>query len=160
MAILPYIEQQELYNKFKLDEPWDSPHNKALIKEMPHVYRLPEPARRPSRARRPTRASSARRRSSTSRQGDGDARSHRRDVEHDHGRRGQGRRALDQARRPAVRPGGRTVPLYGAGSPHPGGFNALFADGSVRFIKNTIDPQVFKALITTHGGEVIAPDRF
>ncbi len=25
VAILPYVEQQELYNKFKLDEPWDSP---------------------------------------------------------------------------------------------------------------------------------------
>ena len=44
--------------------------------------------------------------------------------------------------------------LYGAGSPHPGGFNALFADGSVRFIKNSIDLHVFKALITRAGGEV------
>ena len=41
VAILPYVEQQELYNKFKLDEPWDSPHNKALIKEMPPVYLCP-----------------------------------------------------------------------------------------------------------------------
>ena len=41
VAILPYIEQQELYNKFKLDEPWDSPHNKALLKEMPPIYRCP-----------------------------------------------------------------------------------------------------------------------
>lgn len=41
VAILPFIEQQELYDKFKRDEPWDSPHNKALLKEMPPVYRCP-----------------------------------------------------------------------------------------------------------------------
>ena len=50
--------------------------------------------------------------------------------------------------------------LYGAGSPHPGGFNCGFADGSVRFIKNSINLQVFKALITRAGGEVIAADSF
>ena len=49
--------------------------------------------------------------------------------------------------------------LYGAGSPHPGGFNAAFADGSVRFIKNTVNPDVWKALITRAGGEVITADR-
>ena len=41
VAILPYIDQQALYDKFKLDEPWDSPHNKALLKEMPAIYRCP-----------------------------------------------------------------------------------------------------------------------
>ncbi len=35
VLILPYIEQQALYDKFHLDEPWDSEHNKALISEMP-----------------------------------------------------------------------------------------------------------------------------
>jgi hypothetical protein len=28
VAILPYLEQQALYNQFKLDEPWDSEHNR------------------------------------------------------------------------------------------------------------------------------------
>src|ERR1700731_3796855 len=41
VAILPYIEQQELYKKFKRDEPWDSPHNKALLKEVPTTYVCP-----------------------------------------------------------------------------------------------------------------------
>ena len=49
VAILPYVEQQALYNKFKLDEPWDSPHNKALIEEMPAVYACPS-GKKPSRA--------------------------------------------------------------------------------------------------------------
>lgn len=36
--LLPFVEQKKLYEKFHLDEPWDSPHNKALIAEMPKVY--------------------------------------------------------------------------------------------------------------------------
>jgi uncharacterized protein (TIGR03067 family) len=38
VAILPYIEQNALYMQFKLDEPWDSPHNKKLIPMMPKIY--------------------------------------------------------------------------------------------------------------------------
>jgi hypothetical protein len=38
VAILPYLEQFALYQKFRLDEPWDSPHNASLLKEMPRVY--------------------------------------------------------------------------------------------------------------------------
>jgi Protein of unknown function (DUF1559)/Domain of unknown function (DUF4190) len=40
VAILPYIEQQDLYRRFHLDEPWDSPHNIKLLPLMPKVYRL------------------------------------------------------------------------------------------------------------------------
>lgn len=39
--ILPYLEQQQLYDRFRLDEPWDSEHNKALIAEMPEVFTAP-----------------------------------------------------------------------------------------------------------------------
>jgi uncharacterized protein (TIGR03067 family) len=39
--LLPYVEQQELYDQFKLDEPWDSPNNKKLIERMPRIYASP-----------------------------------------------------------------------------------------------------------------------
>ena len=39
--ILPYIEEEALYEKFKLDEPWNSPHNLKLVEEMPDVFRSP-----------------------------------------------------------------------------------------------------------------------
>jgi hypothetical protein len=39
--ILPYIEQQELYREFHLDEPWDSEHNRKLIAKMPKTYHSP-----------------------------------------------------------------------------------------------------------------------
>ena len=36
--ILPFLGHDELYKKFHLDEPWDSPHNIKLLEEMPAVY--------------------------------------------------------------------------------------------------------------------------
>jgi RNA polymerase sigma factor (sigma-70 family) len=38
VAILPFIEEGALYKQFKLDEPWDSDHNKKLIAKMPRLY--------------------------------------------------------------------------------------------------------------------------
>jgi hypothetical protein len=36
--ILPFMELAPLYERFKLDEPWDSEHNKQLIPLMPQVF--------------------------------------------------------------------------------------------------------------------------
>ncbi len=38
VQILPFIEETPLYMKFKLDEPWDSEHNKNLIGKMPKLF--------------------------------------------------------------------------------------------------------------------------
>jgi prepilin-type processing-associated H-X9-DG protein len=38
VAILPYIEEGELYKEFKLDEPWDGPNNIKLLAKMPMLY--------------------------------------------------------------------------------------------------------------------------
>ena len=39
--ILPYLGEEKLYKEFHLDEPWDSPHNKKLLSQMPKIYRAP-----------------------------------------------------------------------------------------------------------------------
>lgn len=39
--ILPFLGEGDLHSKFKLDEPWDSDHNKKLIKRMPAVFKNP-----------------------------------------------------------------------------------------------------------------------
>ena len=36
--ILPYMEENDLYEQFHLDEPWDSEHNKTLIEKLPRCY--------------------------------------------------------------------------------------------------------------------------
>ena len=47
-----------------------------------------------------------------------------------------------------------------ARSYHPGGVNALLADGSVKFFKKTISVAVWRALSTTTGGEVVSADSY
>lgn len=47
-----------------------------------------------------------------------------------------------------------------AQSNHPGGVNVMLADGSVRFIKDSISPQTWMALGTRANGEVISSDSY
>ena len=53
-------------------------------------------------------------------------------------------------------PGKGTGGTWGISSDHPGGANALFVDGSVHFLANTLSPETLTALSTRDGGEVIA----
>jgi len=46
----------------------------------------------------------------------------------------------------------------GARSRHPGGINVLLGDGSVRFLKNSINMSVWLGLNTINGGEIISAD--
>ena len=43
---------------------------------------------------------------------------------------------------------------------HPGGINCLFGDGSVHFIKNSINPVTLRGLVTLNGGEVLSSDSY
>ncbi len=54
--------------------------------------------------------------------------------------------------------GGPTYMSLCASSFHPGGANTLFADGSVHFIKDSINPVTWRALGTISGREVISSD--
>jgi prepilin-type processing-associated H-X9-DG protein len=158
VTILPYLEQQELYNKFKLDEPWDSPQNKALIKEMPAVYLCPS-------RKRPEAGTTAYRvfvgDGAMFQEGQGTPIQAITDGTSNTIMVVESTDAVPWTKPDDLKFDPKAKPsLYGAGSPHPGGFNAGFADGSVRFIKNSINLEVWKALITRASGEVIAADAF
>jgi prepilin-type N-terminal cleavage/methylation domain-containing protein/prepilin-type processing-associated H-X9-DG protein len=43
---------------------------------------------------------------------------------------------------------------------HPGGANLLFGDGSVRFIKDSVNPVTLRGLVTLNGGEVLSSDQY
>jgi hypothetical protein len=38
VLLLPYLGEKKLYEQFKLDEPWDGPHNRTLLARMPPVF--------------------------------------------------------------------------------------------------------------------------
>jgi hypothetical protein len=41
VRMLPYLGEQDLHAQFKLDEPWDSEHNKKLVEKMPKIFASP-----------------------------------------------------------------------------------------------------------------------
>ena len=46
--------------------------------------------------------------------------------------------------------------MIAASSNHPGGVNVLFMDGSVRFVKNSVNYQTWYAIATLNSGEVVS----
>ena len=52
-------------------------------------------------------------------------------------------------------PGRGVAGTWGMSSDHPGGVNALFVDGSARFLTDGLSPQTLAALATRDGGEVV-----
>ncbi len=56
--------------------------------------------------------------------------------------------------------GGPTFGAITSRSYHPGGVNALFADGSVHFIKDSVNLLTWRALGTIGGGEVTSSDQY
>ncbi|SIO44150.1 prepilin-type processing-associated H-X9-DG domain-containing protein [Singulisphaera sp. GP187] len=156
VAILPYLEQQDLYNAFHLDEPWDSPHNKTLIKRMPTTYACPsqldiEPGTTIYRL-------------FTGKGAAFDLPEGTKIADISDGLSNSV--GIVEAKEPVIWTQPEDLPFNGdgaaaltlAGSKHPGGFNALFLDGAVRFLKVSIAADVFKALLTRDGGELVQGD--
>ncbi len=158
VAILPYIEQQTLYDRFKLDEPWDSPHNKALIKEMPTTYLCP------SRTNAEAGTTTYRvfvGKGALFEEGEGLGIQNVTDGTSNTIMVVESKDAVPWSKPDDLKFDMAAKPsLNGAASSHPGGFNAAFADGSVRFIKNAVNLITFKALITRASGEVVSSDAY
>ena len=158
VAILPYIEQQDLYNQYRFDEPWDGPNNRKLIDRMPALYAYPAFDGTPSSRSSPSyfvftgdsTIGGVEGGSQLSQITDGTSNTilaveARRDI---------------PWTRPEDLPFDPKAPLAGLGGFTPDGFNALFCDGAVRHLKKSINTMVLKALITRDGGEVISTDTF
>ncbi|MFO0865617.1 MAG: DUF1559 domain-containing protein [Gemmataceae bacterium] len=156
VAILPYLEQEKLYRQFKLDEPWDSEHNKKLIPLMPKLYENPNAPTEAGMTRFQVvvggkKGASALFLEPTEKVGfqkivDGTSNTVM-VVE--------GEKAV-----PWTKPEDASIDANG-GSPrlfrHASGHIVLFADGSVRILPSTIREATLKALITRDGGEPVGP---
>jgi prepilin-type processing-associated H-X9-DG protein len=166
VAILPFVEQNVLLNEFKLDEPWDSPHNKALIERMPPSYAIPGAEAGPGMTFYRGFSGAHTLFDPQLKNGIGiqnvtDGTSNTLGIieakEAVPWTKPDEEIAFDAT---ATKPEQLQELLSSVGSHFPGGFNALFLDGSVRFLKLSINPQVLKALITRDAGEVISSDSF
>ena len=86
------------------------------------------------------------------------------DVHPEHPRDDDGQRPPTDIDLTSMRDGeSTTLPTYAAvtaRSFHPGGVSAMMLDGSVRFVKNTVDLRVWRGLGTRAGGETISADAY
>jgi hypothetical protein len=153
VQILPFIEHQNLYQEFHLDEAWDSPHNKKLIARMPVVYRSPLAKAGPGKTTYLVVVGK------DTMFPPGDKGVQVRDVtdglsqtllivEADDGHAVPWTKPEDLRFNPQD-------PFQGLGGKATGRFLAAFADGSVRVISRTINAADLRALFTRNGGEVI-----
>jgi hypothetical protein len=154
--ILPFLDQQELYNSFHLDEPWDSEHNKALITRMPAVYRNPN---LPAAAEGKTNYLAVVSDNGAIRPKQGTAM-----TEITDGTSGtimiveaNADRAVIWTKPDDLVPDEKN-PAAGLFAMRPGVVLALFADGHFQAIGIGTEPSALKALFTRNGGERIPPD--
>jgi hypothetical protein len=153
--ILPFIEQNNLYNQFHLDEPWDSEHNKKLIPLMPKVYRSPASNAAPGMTTYLTI------------RGENTAFPGAKGVKLTTITDGLSNTvmAVEASDRKAViwtRPDDLPLdeknPRDGLGPPWPGGILVLFCDGSVRMVGAGLAPQTWMDLFLGNDGHVIPND--
>jgi hypothetical protein len=150
VAILPFVEQDNLFQMFKQDEAWDGPNNKRLLEMMPSVYApVGEQFKKPDHTYYQAFVG-----------------------------KGAGFEPRMRLQVTDFRDGlSNTLWIVEAGSPVPwtkpedlpyvpdqalpklgglfgGDFNALFADGDVKFLSGKADEKLLRAAVTREGGEV------
>ncbi len=158
VAILPYIEQQELYHQYNFDEPWDGPNNRKLIDKMPATYAYPGPDGQPSS--RSHTSYFVFTGPSTIGGADGGTQFQQiTDGSSNTILAVEAKREIPWTK-PEDIPFDLNAPLPELGGFTPEGFDAVLADGAVRYIKKSINPMTLKALITRDGGEVISSDSY
>ena len=146
--LLPYLEQEGLYTKIKLDEPWDSIHNRQFAEVKLSCYACPKGNGGLSYLAVATPGSLFEGANTSSFSDNIDGTSNTVAVIEVNPRPNSWMQPVDFDQRELDR-----VLAEGPSSQHPGGTQVLFADGSVRFISATIDGQTFEALLTRAGGE-------
>jgi hypothetical protein len=152
VAILPYIDQKDLYKQFKMDEPWDGPHNKKLLARMPRTF---APVQRATQEPYSTYYQVF----------------VGKDAPFDGLRRSRIPSSIPDglAMTFLIVEAGKAVPWtkpedipYTAGKPLPklgglfaDGFHAAMADGAIRFIPRDAEEKALHAMITPAGGEAV-----
>jgi hypothetical protein len=164
VLILPFIEEGKLYEEFRLDEPWDSEHNKKLIAKMPKTYRSPKSKAEEGKTvylgvggedgafPQPAPPVAGGKPLGLSLSAFLDGTSNSIGVVE----------ASDDSAVIWTKPDDFTPdekdPRKGLGGLYRGGFQVGLMDGSVRFFKDTIDPESLGSLFNRHDGMAVQID--
>ena len=161
VEILPFLDQSELWQAYDRTQPWDSETNKQVLAQMPEVFKHSADHRGEPFT------------SYVAAIGGEDAAASLWTPEADRQGPSAGIRDLRDGTTntimvveaktdiPWTKPEDVDVDLTKPVDPNrfggwtPGGFNAVFGDGSVRFFPTSIDPETLRGALTRNGGEVI-----
>jgi Protein of unknown function (DUF1559) len=162
VLLLPYLEEEALYNDYDFSEPWDGPHNSRLLAKMPRLFSCP------------TRDSAATRRPSVTSyvlvSGPGTmfpgAESTRYEQVTDGSDNTLAAVEISNVQIPWTKPEDldvRTMSLLindpkrqSISSQHLKGANAVFADASCRFLPESTTADRLRSLFTIAGGEPVS----
>jgi len=151
VAILPFMDEYDLYQEFKLDEPWDSRHNIKLLDRMPAFLKHPGGVTPPGTTvyQRPV----GKRLMSPDRE------LKFRDITDGLSNTIMGLETLGEDAVKWTKPEDIRLdvasPLDALQDGTRDGFYVMLADGAVVFLSNQIKPELFKGLLTRNGAEVI-----
>ncbi len=161
VEILPYLGEQALYEEYRKDEPWDSEHNKGVLAKAPPIYKDPSDPSAPTStsyymlvgpqslfSEKPMDVKAGGKGPQLSDITDGTSNTllvveAKRDV------------PWTKPDDIAFEPDKAAEVLKDLGGVHGDVFLAGIVDGSVRAIAKSIDPQMFKAIVTSKGGEPV-----
>jgi hypothetical protein len=157
VLLLPYLDEKDLFAKLRLDEPWDSQHNRRFHGASVPIYQCPSAALRPGQ----TTYSVIVGEKTAFRGGQGRCLADlgvntvlvvEREQMRSGGEPGQTVCWMDPMSElsQSIALGGinrRNEDVSGVGSPHPGGLIVSLRDGSVQYVSDAIELSSFQALI-------------
>ena len=149
VALLPQLGYEELFDQFKIDEPWDSEHNKPLLDQMPEVFQHPDFESKSKTVFLRFQGKDAALENGT-------------DIRFGFLSDGSSNTIFcaeanpDSAiewTKPADIPFDAETLITQVGKIGPKSFNVSFCDGSVRTLPNDVDPQALRLLIQRNDGK-------
>jgi Protein of unknown function (DUF1559) len=158
VLILPHLDEFQLYQQFKLDEPWNGPTNAKLLSQMPSFYALPGDLKAPSGYTH-YRVFVGNGAAFDKPIANGKGVSLRQFTD------GESRTILVVEARdgvPWTKPDeldfDPKAPLPPLGGRFPDGFQALMADSTYHWVGRNVSEQTLRAAITRAGGEALGLD--
>jgi len=165
VAYLPFLHDEniKLHKEFKLNEPWDSPHNLALVERMPKIYEIPGTSPPKGQTYYQVLTGPGTLFDSTTLKPGGI-----------HGKTAirleqiadgtSNTLLMVEAAKPVIWTKPEDVeiapdrPLPGFGGHFEGGFNVAMADGSVTFVSSAVSEKTLRAAMSPLGSEVLGGD--